>query len=554
MAFAYSVILSDPNNLAASADSLLVADLDAALSDWSKYIAGIGTLVVQLNVLSTSTGRADGGSTSAVSTHTTLNGKQLLELSSVYELTTGQHAPGAASDITINVDPAFLSTLFLNPNPGDNAISPTKVDAVAVFRHELAHGFGMQGYYAGDGSLLDNGTFETAFDAYIQIGPDGLASFTGPAAEAVYGGPVPLTTDTTTENYYHFANSISDPLGQDLMNGQAFNRGTLYPISDMDLAVLQDIGVPFAGANPPSTDVLYKDSGFGVTALHGSHDGYVVGDNNGSLYLQDTVAGRDGTQILATNNVMTFTDGTGLFDPTGTAEDVDRVYSAALGRAPDVSGLEFWSNAVNGSHVPLTSVADSFAASPEFIQNYGSLSDPAFVQQLYQNVLNRPGDTGGTQFWQSMLASGATRGAVLLGLAQSPESRARTLPTAGDENNAEAYRLYQAGLNRAPDQAGETFWAAAIEGGATPTQVAQGFINSVEFQKNFGSLSAGDFVAQLYENVLHRAGDSAGQQFWSTALQQGTSEASALVGFSDGIENRAQTAGATHANWVFIHA
>jgi hypothetical protein len=52
--------------------------------------------------------------------------------------------------------------------------------------------------------------------------------------------------------------------------------------------------------------------------------------------------------------------------------------------------------------------------------------------------------------------------------------------------------------------------------------------------------------------VLHRGPDTAGQQYWTNALQQGSSEASVLIGFSDSLENRIQTAGATHANWVFI--
>jgi hypothetical protein len=84
--------------------------------------------------------------------------------------------------------------------------------------------------------------------------------------------------------------------------------------------------------------------------------------------------------------------------------------------------------------------------------------------------------------------------------------------------------------------------------------VAQGFIASPEFQQAFGGLSVSDFVSALYQNVLHRAGDPAGQQFWTNALQTGRSQASVVAGFSDSLENRIQTAGATHANWVFLKA
>lgn len=284
-------------------------------------------------------------------------------------------------------------------------------------------------------------------------------------------------------------------------------------------------------------------------ALHGSHDQYIVANDNGLLYVQDMVAGRDGTQILSASQV-TFTDGIGVFDPDGRAEDVSRLYSATLGRAPDDSGLEFWTS----DHVPLSLIASAFAASPEFIHTYGSLSDADFVQQLYQNVLHRPGDASGAQFWDGMLGAGGSRGAVALAFAEGPENRADTLPTAGDVNDAEAYRIYQAALGRDPDAAGKAFWSSALSNGATPVQVAQGFIASPEFQQAFGGLSVSDFVSALYQNVLHRAGDPAGQQFWTNALQTGTSQASVVAGFSDSLENRIQTAGATHANWVFLKA
>jgi phospholipase/lecithinase/hemolysin len=290
----------------------------------------------------------------------------------------------------------------------------------------------------------------------------------------------------------------------------------------------------------------------GETDLQGSSAQYVVADDGGTLYVQDTVSGRDGTQVLPGVDVMQFTDGVGVFDPTGATEDVARLYGAALERAPDLAGLQYWTAEIDDLHVSLAAVANALAASPEFIQDSGSLSNAAFVNQLYQNVLDRPADAAGTQYWDGVLASGASRGAVLVGFAEGQEYEADTISTAGDVNNAEASRLYGTALDRAPDTAGLTYWSSALAGGATPTQVAQDFISSAEFQQDYGTLSASDFVSTLYESTLHRAADPAGLQYWTNALQQGMSEASVLVGFSDSLENRVQTAGATHANWVFI--
>lgn len=290
----------------------------------------------------------------------------------------------------------------------------------------------------------------------------------------------------------------------------------------------------------------------GQVVLHGSSAQYEIANANGALYIRDTVAGRDGTQTPLGAKEMVFTNGIGVFDPTGNAEDVARLYHAALNRGPDLGGLEAWTDALDSSIISLTNVANAFTTSPEFIATYGALTNAAFVNQLYLNVLGRPADAAGAQFWGGSLASGASRGAVLASFAESQENKANTISTAGDPNNAEVFRLYGAALGRAPDAGGQAFWAASLKNLGTPSQVAQSLVISAEFLQTYGNLSPSDFVSTLYQNVLHRAADSAGQQFWTNALQSGTSRGSVVVGFADSTENRAQTSSATHANWVFI--
>ncbi|HXP09981.1 MAG TPA: DUF4214 domain-containing protein, partial [Acidobacteriaceae bacterium] len=288
----------------------------------------------------------------------------------------------------------------------------------------------------------------------------------------------------------------------------------------------------------------------GEVILSGSSSQYIIADDDGLLYIEDTVAGRDGTQILSGVTVMVFSNGKGLFDPTGNAEDVARLYGAALNRAPDLAGLEAWTEALDEANVPLSQVATDFTTSPEFISHYGSLSNAHFINQLYENVLGRSADAEGALFWNSVLASGSSRGTVLIGFAESEEYKAATSATAGDNDTAEAYRLYQAAFNRTPDPVGLAYWSSTLATSASPTQVAESFINSAEFLADHGNLSADDFVATLYQNVLHRAPDAEGYQYWTNALQGGASQGSVLLGFSDSLENRIQTADATHNNWV----
>jgi len=202
MSFSYSVSYSDPNNLASSTvDAALVHDLDQALTVWSKYLSGLGTLVVSLNVKDTAVGRAEGGPTASFLV-ATVGGLSIVESSAQYELATGQHVGATTSDITINVDPDYFSFLDLDPNLSYDSATPNNViNPIIVFLHELDHAFGMSGFYNQSGMLV--GSFETVYDQYINI-TSSSTFFTGPTSEAVFGGPVPLTSTSTTQNIYHF--------------------------------------------------------------------------------------------------------------------------------------------------------------------------------------------------------------------------------------------------------------------------------------------------------------------------------------------------------------
>lgn len=106
-------------------------------------------------------------------------------------------------------------------------------------------------------------------------------------------------------------------------------------------------------------------------------------------------------------------------------DEVYRFYRAALDRAPDRTGLEGWTWQLAGG-APLDRVAGGFSASPEFRKTYGTLSDAAFIDRLYRNVLDRPGEEAGLKGWSARLAAGESRGSVLTGFAQSREFQNKT--------------------------------------------------------------------------------------------------------------------------------
>ena len=107
-------------------------------------------------------------------------------------------------------------------------------------------------------------------------------------------------------------------------------------------------------------------------------------------------------------------------NPANWADEVYRLYQTTLDRDPDTGGFANWTGALaNGT--ALATVVAGFVNSPEFQNTYGALSNPGFVELLYQNVLGRAADAGGLANWVGQLDSGTARAQVVLGFSESPE-------------------------------------------------------------------------------------------------------------------------------------
>jgi hypothetical protein len=105
---------------------------------------------------------------------------------------------------------------------------------------------------------------------------------------------------------------------------------------------------------------------------------------------------------------------------------VIRLFRAYFGRNPDLSGLNYWTNRYrNGTS--LNVISSSFATSSEFLRTYGQLSNQAFVELVYRNVLGRAPDPAGLASWTGKLDSKAkNRGQVMVGFSESSEFTRRT--------------------------------------------------------------------------------------------------------------------------------
>jgi len=109
----------------------------------------------------------------------------------------------------------------------------------------------------------------------------------------------------------------------------------------------------------------------------------------------------------------------------------------------------------------------------------------------------------------------------------------------------QAYRLYQAAFGRKPDLEGLGYWIKDMDGGTSLTTVAAGFFLSAEFQKLYGSNpSTTTLITNFYQNVLHRAPDQAGFDYWNEQISKGQiTAAGALASFCESTENQAQVIG-----------
>jgi hypothetical protein len=126
----------------------------------------------------------------------------------------------------------------------------------------------------------------------------------------------------------------------------------------------------------------------------------------------------------------------------------------------------------------------------------------------------------------------------------APAGGAAAAPTGfASVDQAEAARLYDTVLDRKPDAPGLDFWTHSLDSGTPLQAVADGFMQSPEWQARYGTPDNQAFVETLYRNVLDRAGESGGVDFWTGHLNNGAaSRGEVVVAFSESPEHVAKVA------------
>jgi hypothetical protein len=150
-------------------------------------------------------------------------------------------------------------------------------------------------------------------------------------------------------------------------------------------------------------------------------------------------------------------------------------YKTILGRTPSPQEAAGWVTALQHGLTDLQLVS-SFLASPEFFQKAGG-TNSAWLNSVYQIVLNRPVDPSGQATWLQALANGASLQAVAFSIETSPESLARIVTA-----------LYEGVLGRPPDPQGFATYTAALANGLTPTALEATLASSAEYINAHGGL------------------------------------------------------------------
>ena len=101
--------------------------------------------------------------------------------------------------------------------------------------------------------------------------------------------------------------------------------------------------------------------------------------------------------------------------------------------------------------------------------------------------------------------------------------------------------LYVAYYNRAPDQSGFNYWVnqARLNGNDTALlSISAGFRNNEKFAQDYPSqLSNSQFVTKIYKNILNRAPDPDGLNYWVSQLDNGLEKHEFIVNYVNGILN-----------------
>ena len=222
---------------------------------------------------------------------------------------------------------------------------------------------------------------------------------------------------------------------------------------------------------------------------------------------------------------------------------VERMYTKALGREADASGVEYWTDTLMKKEKTAAEVGYGFVFSEEYKNK--NAKDDAFVEMLYNVFMNRKSDKEGKNYWVGLLQKGYSRRYVYRKFAHSQEFSdickdykitrgVITLDSERDrwpELTEYVGRLYDKSLDRHPDDDGMNWWCRNIKNHTmTPVAAAESFILSPEFESK--NLNNEEYIKVLYRTFMGREYDQDGMNYWLGRINSGESRRTILRSFA----------------------
>jgi hypothetical protein len=348
----------------------------------------------------------------------------------------------------------------------------------------------------------------TPNDSRGHTGPNNFQNFPVLTQAQSSGGSTTITgtlnsTPSTTFTVQLFSNVAADPSG--FGQGQVL-LDTLTVTTDASGAASISATIPIAVAvgqfvTATATDAAGNTSEFSMALKVTSSTGAVL-----------TAAGV--TQIAAetlpiTNGlVATFTD----TNSTLTVSNYTATINWGDGTAATPGAISFANGtySVSGSHTYILEgayvIQVTITTSDQRTATANSqITVVGFITSLYETVLGRPADLAGLNFWLQERRSGVSKPAI-----------AQAFWTSAEHFGDEVDQFYQTFLNRPADAAGQAFWVSVLEAGVPESMVAIAFLTSNEYTASHPDSVS--YVAGLYEDVLSRKPDPAGEAFWVAIL------------------------------------
>ena len=167
-----------------------------------------------------------------------------------------------------------------------------------------------------------------------------------------------------------------------------------------------------------------------------------------------------------------------------------------------------------------------------------------FVSQLYRDLWNLTPDSAGVANWVSQITAGTVTRAQV---AEAFFNDARFYP-----NASYIAKMFLGPLQRDPDFATWSSMFAQMQSGSTRAQMLASIMSRQEYQAVYGSLTNLDFVNALYQNILGRAPDTAGLNYWLLVLKFGVPRSAVIDGFLTSPEYEARSMNRVKANLMYF--